>query len=556
MIRLDRGTTNIILLVGCAAFMGVGLSLPQKQTPKTKPQDPVNFSRDILPILSDKCFLCHGPDSGTRMAGLRLDTSEGAFASRNGKFPMVPNRPDHSLVVNRINSTTSPMPPKSSTKSLTKSEIALIIRWIKEGAKYSKLWSFEPLPLTVAIPKVTGDWGKDDLDMFVLARLNREKLSPSQPASRLRWLRRVTFDLTGLPPTETEISSFEKDEKPRSFERVVDRLLASPHYGERVAVDWLDAARYSDSYGYQSDLLSPTWPYRDWVINAFNRNLPYNQFLTEQIAGDLIPEATRDQRLATAFNRLHRQSNEGGSIAEEYKTTYASDRVETFGTSVLGLTVGCAKCHDHKFDPITQKDYYQLFAYFNNIKEYGLLLSSEIVPTPSLLLPTPAQDTQLKKLRSADTAAKSNLSSAKQAANQTYATWLSTKPSKAEIPGLIGKFSFENLADGKFGNEVKGDASASKMGAVNLVPGHQGLAAALDGDNAILVNGLPGKERNESFTWSFWVNDPRATKAPIVIQHRSGGTDVGFCGFDLISENGYLTARVMRHWPGNAVGIR
>jgi len=423
MIRLDRGTTNIILLVGCAAFMGVGLSLPQKQTPKTKPQDPVNFSRDILPILSDKCFLCHGPDSGTRMAGLRLDTSEGAFASRNGKFPMVPNRPDHSLVVNRINSTTSPMPPKSSTKSLTKSEIALIIRWIKEGAKYSKLWSFEPLPLTVAIPKVTGDWGKDDLDMFVLARLNREKLSPSQPASRLRWLRRVTFDLTGLPPTETEISSFEKDEKPRSFERVVDRLLASPHYGERVAVDWLDAARYSDSYGYQSDLLSPTWPYRDWVINAFNRNLPYNQFLTEQIAGDLIPEATRDQRLATAFNRLHRQSNEGGSIAEEYKTTYASDRVETFGTSVLGLTVGCAKCHDHKFDPITQKDYYQLFAYFNNIKEYGLLLSSEIVPTPSLLLPTPAQDTQLKKLRSADTAAKSNLSSAKQAAKQSRNPW-------------------------------------------------------------------------------------------------------------------------------------
>ncbi len=556
MIRLDRGTTNLILLVGCAAFMGVGLSLPQKQTQKAKPLEPVNFSRDILPILSDKCFLCHGPDSGTRMAGLRLDTSEGAFASRNGRFAIVPKKSSHSLVVNRINDKNSPMPPKSSNKSLSKSEIALITRWIKEGSKYSKLWSFEPLPLTVAVPKVTGDWAKDDIDKFVLARLNREKLAPSQPASRLRWLRRVTFDLTGLPPTETEISTFEKDEKPGSFERVVDRLLESPHYGERVAVDWLDAARYSDSYGYQSDLLSPTWPYRDWVINAFNRNLPYNQFLTEQIAGDLIPEATRDQRLATAFNRLHRQSNEGGSIADEYKTTYASDRVETFGTSVLGLTVGCAKCHDHKFDPISQKDYYQLFAYFNNIKEYGLLLSSEIVPTPSLLLPTIEQNSKLSELKLADATAKKNLREAMATANQRYLNWLATKPSQAEVPGLIGKFSFENLAGDKFPNELKGDAAATKFGAVNLVPGHQGKAALLDGDNGIVVHGLPGKERNDSFTWSFWANDPRSTKVPIVLLHRTGGTDVGFCGFDLISENGILTARVMRHWPGNAVGIR
>ena len=536
--------------------MTAGLISPQKPKPAAKQIEPVNFSRDILPILSDKCFLCHGPDSGTRMANMRLDTPEGAFANRNGKFPIVPKKPSHSMLVARINSKTSPMPPKESTKVLSKAEIALITRWISEGAQYSKLWSFEPLPLTVAVPKVTGNWAKDDLDRFVLARLATANLSPSQPASKLRWLRRVSFDLTGLPPTDTDISTFESDTKSGAYERVVDRLLASPHFGERVAVDWLDAARYSDSYGYQSDLLMPTWPYRDWVVNAFNRNLPYNQFLTEQIAGDLLPEATRDQRLATAFNRLHRQSNEGGSIAEEFKTTYASDRVETFGTSVLGLTVGCAKCHDHKFDPISQKDYYQLFAYFNNIREYGLLLSTEIVPTPSLLLPNPDQETQLTKLKLADATAKSNLATAMAAATQNYAKWLAMKPEKAEIPGLIGKFSFENFQNGKFPNKLGGEAFATKFATVDLVPGHKGLAALLDGDNGIVVTGLPGKERNDSFTWSYWINDPRATKAPIVIQHRSGGTDVGFCGFDLVSENGYLTARVMRHWPGNAIGIR
>jgi Protein of unknown function (DUF1553)/Protein of unknown function (DUF1549)/Planctomycete cytochrome C len=551
--KLKRGATNLFLLLGSASVVTVGLTIPQKAKPKLA--EPVNFSRDILPILSDKCFKCHGPDSGTRMANMRLDTSEGAFASRGGKFPVVPKRPDHSMVVARINSQGNPMPPKDNGKPLSKAEVALITRWIKEGAPYSKLWSFEPLATTIPIPQVAGDWAKDDLDKFVLARLQKANLSPSQPASRQRWLRRVTYDLTGLPPTEKEISAFETDNAPGAFERVVTRLLVSPHFGERVAVDWLDAARYSDSYGYQSDLLSPTWPYRDWVINAFNRNLPYDQFLTEQIAGDLIPNATRDQRLATAFNRLHRQSNEGGSIAEEFKTTYASDRVETFGTSVLGLTVGCAKCHDHKFDPISQKDYYQLFAYFNNIKEYGLLLSSEIVPTPSLLLPTPEQDEQLSRLRGNDLVAKSALIEAKKSGLTRYDTWLANKPDKAEIPGLIAKFMFEPQGN-SFANLVKGEAFASKLGEVKVTVTHYGNLAKLDGDNGIVVRKLPSRERFEPFTWSFKLIDPRTTKAPMVLLHRSGGTDVGFCGYDLILENGYLTARVMRHWPGNAVAIR
>ena len=550
--KLIRGAANIVLLASSLGFVAAGFLLPQK----AKPVEPVNFSRDILPLLSDKCFKCHGPDSGTRMANMRLDTSEGAFASRGGKFPVVPKRPDHSMMVARINDQSDPMPPKDSGKVLTKADIALITRWIAEGAKYNRLWSFEPLPASIPVPKITCNWVRDDLDKFVLARLTKEKLVPSAPATRSRWLRRVTYDLTGLPPTESDISAFTNDVKPGAFERVVDRLLASSHFGERVAVEWLDAARYSDSYGYQSDLLMPTWPYRDWVVRAFNQNLPYDQFLTDQIAGDILPNATRDQRLATAFSRLHRQSNEGGSIAEEYRTTYASDRVETYGTAVLGLTVGCAKCHDHKFDPITQKDYYQLFAYFNNINEYGLLLSTEIVPTPSLLLPTPQQDDQLSKLRAVDLAAKANLEKVKSEATLRYATWLATKPMKAEIPGLIGKFSFGDFKDNKFINKVPGDAFAAKLGDVNILNGHNGTMAMLDGDNGIVVRKLPGKERFEPFTWSFQVIDPRTTKAPIVLLHRSGGTDVGFCGYDLILENGYLTARIMRHWPGNAVAIR
>ncbi len=550
--KLNRGAANIAFLASSLGFVIAGFLLPQK----AKPTESVNFSRDILPLLSDKCFKCHGPDSGTRLANMRLDTSEGAFASRGGRFPVVPKRPDHSMMVARINDHDDPMPPKDSGKVLTKADIALITRWIAEGAHYNKLWSFEPLPATIPVPKITSGWTRDDLDKFVLARLTREKLTPSAPASRLRWLRRVTYDLTGLPPTEAEISTFANDGKAGAFERVVDRLLASSHFGERVAVEWLDAARYSDSYGYQSDLLSPTWPYRDWVVRAFNQNLPYDQFLTDQIAGDILPNATRDQRLATAFSRLHRQSNEGGSIADEYKTAYASDRVETFGTAVLGLTVGCAKCHDHKFDPITQKDYYQLFAYFNNINEYGLLLSTEIVPTPSLLLPTPEQETKLTTLKAADRLAKENLGKAKDSASAAYTAWLATKPSNLSIPGLIGKFSFENFAADKFANQVPGEAFAAKLGDVKIVADSSGKMAMLDGDDGIVVRKLPARERNEPFTWSFRMIDPRTTKAPIVLLHRSGGTDVGFCGFDLILENGYLTARVMRHWPGNAVAIK
>ena len=488
------------------------------------------------------------------MAGLRLDIPNGAFADRSGRYAIVPGKPQDCLVVKRITSKDSPMPPRGSGKALTKPQIQLLTRWIAEGAHYAKLWSFEPLRTVVPVPAVKGSWPKNDIDRFVLARLKREGLSPTKPADRARWLRRVTLDLTGLPPTPSELDRFIGDRSTDAFEKVVDRLLASPSYGERLAVEWLDAARYSDSYGYQSDLLMPTWPYRDWVVKSFNLNLPYDQFLTAQVAGDLLPNPTSDQRLATAFNRLHRQSNEGGSIPLDFKTEYGVDRVSTFGTAFLGLTVGCARCHDHKFDPITQKDFYRLFAYFNSIDEYGLLLSSEIVPTPSLLLPTPAQAPKLKALRAASDRAIRDWRNERSALSGRYAEWLRTKP-KAEIPGVLARFSFDEDAAGKFTNKVDGRPSGERLGTVKLVPGRSGNAATFDGDDGIAIKGLPARERWEPFTWSFWVKDPRQ-KQPVVLLHRTGGTDVGFCGFDLTLEDGYLTARVMRHWPGNAVAKR
>ena len=543
---------TVTLLVGCVSIVALAAA---KQPAIVQPVKKVVFGRDILPILSDKCFKCHGPDANTRMAGMRLDTAEGAFADRGGRWAIVPGKPEDSLLIKRINDADSPMPPQFSGKSLTQGEKDLLKRWIAEGAQYGKLWSFEPLPVKIPVPETGSPWPKEDIDKFVLHGLQENGLSPNPEAPKARWLRRVTLDLIGLPPTEEEIKAFEKDTSQNAFDRVVDRLLASPHFGERVAVDWLDAARYSDSYGYQSDLLMPTWPYRDWVVNSINENLPYDQFLVDQIAGDLLPNPTRGQKLATAFNRLHRQSNEGGSIAAEFKTEYAVDRVSTFGTAVLGLTVGCARCHDHKFDPITQREFYQLYAYFNSIDEYGLLLSSEIVPTPSLLLPTPEQESRLKELQDENEKATQTLAMAKASAPERFKAWRAKADSAINIPGLLCNVSFDDLRDGKYESTLPDGKAAEPIGKVEIVDGHQGKAVQLDGDNGIIVRGLPSRERWEPFTWSFWIKDPRQTE-PVVLLHRAGGTDVGFCGFDLMLENGYLTARVMRHWPGNAVAIK
>ena len=337
----------------------------------------LEFNRDIRPILSENCFHCHGQDAQRREAKLRLDDRDSATRDRNGRFVIAPGKPDDSELLFRLLSTDADeqMPPPSSNKHVTPEQTALLRRWIAEGATYEKHWAFVP-PQRAPLPKIINPKSKivNSIDVFVLARLEREKLAPSPAAAPETWLRRASFDLTGLPPTPADLDAFAADVKKRgepAYATAADRLLASPHYGERQAIEWLDAARYADTHGFNTDSSRTMWRWRDWVIDAFNTNLPYDRFITEQIAGDLLPAPTLEQRIATGFARNHVINSEGGIIDEEYRLEYVADRVRTLSTAWLGLTMECAKCHDHKFDPIQQKDFYQLAAFFNNVPEHG-----------------------------------------------------------------------------------------------------------------------------------------------------------------------------------------
>lgn len=327
----------------------------------------IQFNRDIRPILAENCLHCHGPDSGTREAELRLDKEEGAKAS-----VIVPGAPEKSALVERIQATDpdAVMPPPDSGKSLEPHERELLSKWIKDGAKWDRHWSFKPV-VRPAVPQHDSAWPKNPIDAFVLARLQKEQLSPSPGADRRTLARRLSFDLTGLPPTGEDLKAFLNDESQQAVEKYVDRLLASPHYGERMAMMWLDAARYADSDGYQADSTRQNWPWRDWVIDAFNSNMPFDQFTIQQFAGDLLPDATPEQILATCFHRNHMHNGEGGRDPEESRIEYVRDRVNTVGTVWLGLTLECAQCHTHKYDPISHSEYYQLNAFFNSIDENG-----------------------------------------------------------------------------------------------------------------------------------------------------------------------------------------
>lgn len=334
----------------------------------------IDFNRDVLPVLSDKCFHCHGPDNDTVEADLRLDQEEQVFSEREGLRIVMPGNSGQSELVRRIRSQDPDerMPPALSTRQLSEAEIEILTAWVDEGAKWTRHWAFEA-PHRHELPVVQDtSWPQTAIDRFILKRLDQEGLKPSKPAGRDTLIRRVTLDLTGLPPSPDEIDTFLNDASPNSYERLVDRLLASPRYGEHMARPWLDAARYADTDGYQNDRTRYMWPWRDWVIMALNDDMPFDQFTIEQLAGDMLPNATLFQQIATGFGRNHRINSEGGSIPEEWAVEYVVDRVDTLGTVWLGLTVGCARCHDHKYDPVTQRDYYQLFAFFNNVPEWGL----------------------------------------------------------------------------------------------------------------------------------------------------------------------------------------
>jgi hypothetical protein len=378
-------------------------ALPLSHLPATA-QRRLDFNRDIRPILSDKCFACHGPDATAKRITLRLDSEAAAKADLGGHRAIVPGDVAKSELVRRITATDEAerMPPSYAPHKLSAQEIETLTEWVKQGAPWQQHWAFIP-PVRPALPAVKNKaWVRNAIDAFVLARLEKEGLQPSPEADRATLLRRVSLDLTGLPPTLAELDAFLNDTAPNAYEKVVDRLLSSPRYGERMAFKWLDAARYADTNGYQIDGDRSAWRWRDWVIEAFNANKPYDQFITEQLAGDLLPpaptkEATIDQRIATAFNRNHRINAEGGIVSEEYRVEYVVDRVDTTSTVLMGLTLGCARCHNHKFDPFTQKEYYQLSAFFNSIDEDGHAFDQGNSP-PWMAAPTRAQQQQLSTL--------------------------------------------------------------------------------------------------------------------------------------------------------------
>ena len=337
----------------------------------------VSYNFDIRPVLSDKCFACHGPDANKRKASLRLDIGDSALVplkETKGAFAIVPGKPEESELYKRISSAdpTYQMPvPESHLGLLNEREIALFKKWIQQGAKYERHWAFTP-PKKAPLPKVKNEaWVKNEIDYFILGKMESKGLSPNEEADKERLLKRVTEDITGLPPSLQAMDDFLNDKSENAYEKAVDRLLQSTAYGEKMAVHWLDVARYADSYGYQDDNIRTQWPWRDWVIHAFNENLPYNKFLTWQIAGDMLPDANKEQILATGFFRNHKYTEEGGVIPEEYRIEYNLDKTKTFSRGIMGLTVECAQCHDHKYDPFSQKDYYSLFAFFNTTKEVG-----------------------------------------------------------------------------------------------------------------------------------------------------------------------------------------
>jgi len=365
----------------------------------------LEFNRDVRPILSDRCFACHGPDADDRQAGLRLDVRNAAIAELDsGATAVVPGDPAHSEIIARITSTDPDvvMPPPRLNKPITPGEAEILKRWIADGAEYRGHWAFEPIARP-AVPDVqAADWPRTPVDRFVLARLELEGLAPNPEADRATLARRLALDLTGLPPDPASVDVFLADTAPDAYEKYVDILLASPHYGERMAIEWLDAARYADSSGYQTDSSRQNWPWRDWLIKAYNDNVPFDRFTIEQIAGDMLEHPTRDQIVATGFNRNHRLNGEGGIIAEEWRVETVIDRVETTGQTWLGLSVGCARCHDHKYDPLSQKEFYELFAIFNNVPETGTNQGTTHRgggnAPPVHLLPTPEQERELDRL--------------------------------------------------------------------------------------------------------------------------------------------------------------
>jgi len=541
-----------VLALATAVFAPLGNA--EEKSPRPVVTTRVDFTRQIRPLLSDRCFRCHGPDASRRKAKLRLDVREGAFKKLDGGWAVVkPGDPSKSELVRRITTddTDDMMPPPESKLSLTADEKALLTRWVAEGADYRPHWSLAPV-LAAPPPLRAGTSAPSNpIDAFVRARLEQEGLSPSPQASPEALVRRLAFDLTGLPPSVEDIDAFAADPSEAAYQRLIDRYLASPVYGERMAMDWLDLARYADTYGYQADVERDMSPYRDWVVSAFNRNLPYDQFLTWQLAGDLLPNASREQRIATAFNRLHRQTNEGGSIEEEFRTEYVVDRVNTFGTSMLGLTIECARCHDHRFDPITQRDYYSLFAFFNNIDESGLYSHfTSATPSPSLLLWTPPQEQEHQRLVAEMRAIEVGLEQNRRSARAAFDA--EPKPQAVTIPKPIVHLAFDTIDGDKTPDSATGTPAELKDAPVLT----DANVLRFSGDNSVVDPGAPILGRTDPFSLMVRLQRTEPQDRAVVVHQSRAWTDAGSRGYELTLDHGRVFFGLIHFWPGNAIAVR
>ena len=500
----------------------------------------VEFGRDVQPLLADRCFACHGPDAAQRQAGLRLDIRSAALApTASGRVPIQPGDPDGSEVLRRASSPDPVlrMPPAyMGHQPLAPEDLALLRRWIEEGAEYQTHWAFVPPAQPVSPSSSTQNWPRAALDAFVFTRLGTERLAPSAEATNAQWLRRMMLDINGLPPTPADLQAFDEAVQlrgERAYGEAVDRALSSPRYGERMAMDWLDVARYADTHGFNNDSERSMWRWRDWVIDAFNRNQPYDRFIVEQLAGDLLPQPTLEQRIATGFNRNHVINSEGGIIDEEYRVEYVADRVRTLGMAWLGLTFECARCHDHKFDPISQKDYYRLFAFFDNVPEIGEA-GRVANAVPMIPAPTGEQRRQIASLQS-------RIDSLEPAERMVADAW---EPAASDLQAL-GIPEYPSNADFFFGCEESE---------------HPGIAGRGCCAQEIKREDKVKLEEHGAFTLSLWLHaDDRQPDAPVfsAINYEPDPSSTSHGnGIELRWVGGEIELRMSKRFPSYSMTVR
>jgi mono/diheme cytochrome c family protein len=555
--------SSILALLGITTCFGgalaatFALAAPQKRAAAAKAAR-VDFDADVRPILSEHCFACHGPDAATRKAGLRLDTPEGAREKlASGRMAVVAGMVKESTLHQRVTATGAlQMPPPSFNKPLTKKQIAVLEAWIAQGGNYAPHWAFVT-PARPAVPTVKAkSWPKNPIDAFLLARMESEGLVPSPEADRATLLRRVTFDLTGLPPTLKELDDFLGDKSPNAYEKVVDRLLASPRYGERMATFWMDLSRYADTHGYHIDSHRDMWPWRDWVIKAFNKGMPYDQFIVEQLAGDLLPNPTLDQKIATGFNRNHPINFEGGAIPEEYAAAYIFDRIDTTFTSLMGLTMRCAQCHDHKYDPLSAKDFYQAYAFFNTVPEQGLD-GTRGNAVPYLKAPSPEQEAQLayfnRKVSETETALKQREAEGAAA----FAAWLkeaAANPTSVSVSreGLAAEIRLDESEGDRVTDAAERLAQGVIKGKAERAAGKVDGALKLDGTNYIDLGTSFGFDTKEPASFGAWVN-PAVNEHMAIVSRMDDPNSVR--GWDLYLGDGRVYVHLISKWEENAIRV-